>query len=346
MHARDRRRSVVAAAALTILTTLALGACGPTPIGGAAAPGPSDAPLSLVGFAVPKAAHDEAQRAFAATEEGSATTWTTSFGASGDQSRAVASGLDADVVHFSLEGDVTRLVDAGIVADTWDDGTHAGIISTSVVVLVVREGNPKNIRGWDDLVRDDVTIVTPNPGSSGSARWNILGAYGAALADGGTPTSAEAYLRDFFNHVVALPGSGRDATTAFTSGTGDVLISYENEAILARQQGESFEYVVPEATLLIENPGAVTKDADPRGQRYLDFVLSPAGQRIFASKGFRPVTDVADITVAGANEPGAPFPVPSHLFTVDDLGGWTAVNAQFFADDGLVTRIQQELGAS
>lgn len=345
MHARARRRNAVTAAALTILTTLALAACSPAPIGGAAAPGTSDAPLSLVGFAVPKAAHDEAQKAFAATEAGSATTWTTSFGASGDQSRAVANGLDADVVHFSLEGDITRLVDAGIVADTWDDGPHAGMISTSVVVLVVREGNPKNIRGWADLVRDDVTIVTPNPGSSGSARWNILGAYGAALADG-TPESAEAYLRDFFGHVVALPGSGRDATTAFTSGTGDVLISYENEAILARQQGEAFDYVVPDATLLIENPAAVTEGADPRGQRYLDFVFSPAGQQIFASKGFRPLTDAPGLTVEGANDPSAPFPMPPHLFTIADLGGWSAVNAKFFADDGLVTRIQQELGTS
>ena len=346
MHARDRRRSAATATAVALLTMLALSACSPTPIGGAAAPGPSDAPLALVGFAVPKAAHDEAQKAFAATEAGSGTSWTTSYGASGDQSRAVANGLDADVVHFSLEGDVTRLVDAGLVADTWDDGEHKGIISDSVVVLVVREGNPKNIHGWDDLLRDDVSIVTPNPGSSGSARWNILGAYGSVVANGGTEADGEAYLRTFFDNVAALPGSGRDATTAFTSGTGDVLISYENEAILARQQGETFEYVVPDATLLIENPAAVLVDADPRGQKYLDFVLSPAGQTIFASKGFRPVVDVGDITVEGANDPARPFPAPSKLFTIADLGGWSDVNAKFFADDGLVTRIQQEKGTS
>jgi len=346
VHARDRRRSAATALAVATLTTLALGACSPAPVGGAAAPGPSDAPLSLVGFAVPKAAHDEAQKAFAATEAGSGTTWTTSYGASGDQSRAVANGLAADVVHFSLEGDVTRLVDEGLVDETWDDGEHKGVISDSVVVLVVREGNPKGIDGWDDLLRDDVTIVTPNPGSSGSARWNILGAYGAVLADGGSEAEAEAYLRAFFDHVVALPGSGRDATTAFTSGTGDVLISYENEAILARQQGETFEYVVPGATLLIENPAAVLKGADPRGQKYLDFVLSPEGQAIFASKGFRPVVDVGDVTVEGANDPAHPFPEPAELFTIADLGGWPDVNAKFFGDDGLVTRIQQEQGAS
>ncbi len=345
MDARDRRRSATTATAVAILTTLALGACSPEPIGGAAAPGTSDAPLSLVGFAVPKAAHDEAQKAFAATAPGDGTTWTTSYGASGDQSRAVASGLDADVVHLSLEGDLTRLVDAGLVADTWDDGPHAGILSTSIVVLVVREGNPKNIRGWDDLVRDDVSVVTPNPGSSGSARWNILAAYGAAVADG-TEADGETYLRNLFDHVAALPGSGRDATTAFTSGTGDVLLSYENEAILARQQGETFEYVVPDATLLIENPAAVTKDADPRGQQYLDFVHSPAGQKIFASNGFRPLVDVGDLSVDGANDPADPFPAPSNLFTIADLGGWSDVNARFFADDGLVTRIQQEKGTS
>ncbi|PFG37164.1 sulfate transport system substrate-binding protein [Flavimobilis soli] len=331
--------------ALAALTATALSACGPEPLNASTSGDAASTQLSLVGFAVPKAANDAAQAAFAKTDAGAGTTWTTSYGASGDQSRAVESGLDADYVHFSLTGDVTRLVDAGLVDESWDDGEHKGIVSDSVVVLVVREGNPKNIQGWDDLVRDDVSIVSPNPGSSGSARWNILAAYGSVLAKGGTEAEATEYLTKFFENVAALPGSGRDATTAFTSGTGDVLISYENEAILARQNGETFDYVVPAETLLIENPAAVLKDADPKAKAYLDFVLTAEGQKEFAAKGFRPLVDVGPIEVEGANDPKNPFPEPEKLLTIaDDFGGWSETNAKFFGDDGLVTKIQQETG--
>ena len=175
-------------------------------------------------------------------------------------------------------------------------------------MLVVREGNPKGITGWDDLVETTSSIVTPNPGSSGSARWNILAAYGSVIAAGGTEQEATAYLAKLFGNVVTLPGSGRDATTAFLGGIGDVLISYENEAILARQQGDDFDYIVPDTTLLIENPGAVTIDADPQAQAYLDFVLSPEGQAAFASVGFRPIDGTAVTGVEGANDPTRSVP--------------------------------------
>lgn len=334
---------------LAALTAVVISACAPSAVGGGDASTQASGPattLSIVGFAVPKAANDAAQAAFTETEAGSGVTWATSYGASGDQSRAVANGLEADFVHFSLTGDVTRLVDAGIVAEDWNAGANKGIISDSVVVLVVREGNPKNITGWADLVRDDVKIVTPNPGSSGSARWNILGAYGSVLAAGGDDAAGEDYLRKFFANVEALPGSGRDATTAFTSGTGDVLISYENEAILARQNGEKFEYVIPDSTLLIENPAAVTVEAKPQAKAYLDFVLSAEGQKIFATKGFRPVDgSPVEGPIEGANDPQNPFPAPKTLQTIEEtFGGWKAVNEKFFGDDGLVTKIQTETG--
>lgn len=332
--------------ALAALTAMALSACGPDPVGASdASTDAGSTTLNLVGFAVPKAANDAAQAAFAKTDAGAGTTWSTSYGASGDQSRAVEAGLDADYVHFSLEGDVTRLVKAGLVAEDWNAGEHGGIVSDSVVVLVVREGNPKNIQGWQDLVRDDVSIVSPNPGSSGSARWNILAAYGSVLANGGTDDDATEYLTKFFDNVAALPGSGRDATTAFTSGTGDVLISYENEAILARQNGETFDYIVPDETLLIENPAAVLKDADPKAKAYLDFVVTPEGQKEFAAKGFRPLVDVGDIEVEGANDPKNPFPAPAKLLTVaKDFGGWSATNDKFFSETGIVTTIQAKSG--
>lgn len=317
-----------------------------------ASPWTSSAPtttLHLVGFAVPKEANNAIQAKFAQTDAGRGVVWQESYGASGDQSRAVVNGLAADYVNFSLEGDVKRLVDAGLVDENWKNGPNKGIVSDSVVVLVVPKGNPKSIRDWSDLTKAGVRIVTPNPASSGSARWNIVAAYQQVISQGGTEAQAEEYLTAFFRNVVALPGSGRDATNAFLQGTADVLISYENEAILARQSGEDFEYVVPESTLLIENPGAVTKTADPKAQAYLDFVLSSEGQVEFAKKGFRPVTAGVEIPeVPGANDPKNPFPQQAKLFTInDDLGGWSAVNKKFFTETtGLVPRIQQQTGKS
>lgn len=307
--------------------------------------------LNLVGFAVPKAGNNAAQAAFAKTEAGKGVTWKESYGASGDQSRAVADGLAADYVHFSLAPDVTRLVDAGKVDDTWADGPNKGIVTDSVVVLVVREGNPKKIKGWDDLVKPGVGIVTPNPGSSGSARWNILAAWQHVIADGGSDADATKFMKAFFGNVKALPGSGRDATTAFQGGTGDVLISYENEAILARQSGEKIDYVVPDDTLLIENPAAVIKGADPRAQKFLDYVLTPEGQENYVQKGFRPLSSVSGVkvgTVDGANDPSNPFPTPAKLWTIDgDFGGWEAVNAKFFDEDnGIFTQLIADSGKS
>jgi sulfate/thiosulfate-binding protein len=207
------------------------------------------AELSIVGFAVPQAANQAVQAAFAETEAGAGVTWTESYGASGDQSRAVESGLPADYVHFSLSSDVTRLVDAGLVDETWADGENGGTVTSSVVVIAVRPGNPKNIDSWDDLIQPGVEIVTPNPGSSGSARWNILAAWGSVIADGGSEQDAIGYTTALFNNIVSLPGSGREATSAFLAGTGDVLLSYENETILARQEGSELDYFVPDSTL-------------------------------------------------------------------------------------------------
>jgi sulfate transport system substrate-binding protein len=255
--------------------------------------------------------------------------------------------LKADYVHFSLEGDITRLVKGGLIADDWNAGANKGIVSTSVVAIAVRPGNPKGIKGWDDLIASGVKIVTPNPGSSGSARWNILAAYGHILAKGGTDDDATAYLTAFFKNTVALPGSGRDATTAFLAGTGDVLLSYENEAILARQSGSDLDYLIPDQTLLIQNPAAVLKDANPRAKAFLDFVISDAGQTEYVNKGFRPLNStLKGIQVKGANDPANPFPTPAKLLTIDtDFGGWTAASTKFFdPDKGIVTLVQQATG--
>ena len=307
--------------------------------------------LSLVAYSVPKAADGALEKAFAKTNPGSGVTWKQSYGASGDQSRAVVGGLKADVVHFSLAPDITRLVDEGLVDKSWDQNANKGILSTSVVAIVVRKGNPKHIESFADLAKPGIGIVTPNPGSSGSARWNILAAYQSVIANGGSEADAEAYLKKVFANVKALPGSGRDATTAFQGGTGDVLLSYENEAIFARQSGEAVDYVVPKQNLLIENPAAVTTKAAPEAKKFLDFAISPEGQGIYAQYGFRPVASVQGVdvgTVKGANDPANPVPTIDELFTIDKtFGGWEAVNTKFFDEkNGIITKIIAESGKS
>lgn len=334
------RNTFKAAVATSVTGILALGlsACG-----GSSEAGASDS-LSIVGYSVPEVSNEAIAKEWAATKEGRGVRLETSYGASGDQSRAVESGLDADYVHFSLATDVTRLVDAGLVDEDWKDDRFGGTVSRSVVSFVVRTGNPKNIQGWDDLVKPGVEIITPNPGSSGSARWNILAAWGHVTGNGGSEDEAKAFVTKLIENTIALPGSARDATTSFNSGNGDVLISYENEAILARQNGEEFDYVVPDDTLRIDNAGAVLSDADPKATDWLEFVQSKKGQEQFAKFGFRPLVDVGNITVEGANDPKDPFPEPKKLLTIDDdFGGWDEAADKFFDEEnGIIPAILAE----
>jgi sulfate transport system substrate-binding protein len=302
--------------------------------------------VNVVGYSVLEQANEGVIKAFNETDAGKGVEVKGAYGASGDQSRAVAAGQDADEVHLSLEPDVTRLVDEGIVADDWKDNSTNGNCTESIVVMVVKSGNPEHISSWADLAKPGVGIVTPNPASSGSAKWNMLAAYGSVLADGGSDADAQAYMKKFLANVVAFPDSGRDATTAFTSGTGDVLLSYENEAILARQSGTDFDYVVPDSTLLIENSCALTKDASNDAKAFMDFQKSAEGQKLYAETGYRPLVDVGDVEVEGANDPSNPFPEPKKLLTMDDdFGGWDAANTKYFDEnDGILTKLQAEAG--
>lgn len=335
---KHRIRAIRAAAAV-IAAGLALSACSS---GGGTGPGGEAVTLNIVGFAVPEAANKAIAAEWNKTEAGKGVRFQTSYGASGDQSRAVVSGLKADYVHFSVSSDVTRLVDAKLVDASWDDGPTKGIVSSSVVVLAVRKGNPKGIKGWDDLIKPGIGIVTPNPASSGAARWNALAAWGHIASNGGSDAQAQDFVTKLFNNVVALPGSGRDATTAFLGGTGDVLLAYENEAILATQAGEKFDWVLPDTTLLIENPGAILTNAHPKAKDWLDFVLSPAGQRQFALKGFRPIVSGVDTKgVQGALDQNNPFPAPKKLLTVEkDFQSWSALSKKFFDEkEGIIVKI-------
>lgn len=339
MHrARARRVAAIAASSVVGLGLTACSASMPEGDGGSGAAGK----VAIVGFSVLKPGYDAVATAFKATPAGKNVRVSQSFGPSGSQSKAVASGQPAGFVGFSLEPDMSKLVPEFVDA-SWDKGKSNGIGTTSVVVIVVRPGNPQHIRGWDDLTKPGVKIVTPNPATSGSAKWNILAAYSHGLLAGGSKADARSYLAKFFAHVVSKPDSGADATTAFLAGTGNVLISYENEAIAAKQAGKNLDYVVPSDTFKIQNPVAVTKSAPAAAKRFLAYVQSAAGQKVLASKGFRPLDSAAvPSKVMGANDPTHPYPTVTTLETIDDLGGWSKVDTDFFGPDhGIVTQIEK-----
>jgi sulfate/thiosulfate transport system substrate-binding protein len=342
---RARTRSAAAAAA-TLVGAVALAACGGSEGGGgeATAVGGASGQVALVAYSTPQEVYESSiQPAFQAGEAGSGISFRNSFGSSGDQSRAVEAGQPADLVHLSLEPDMTRLVDAGLVGDDWRSGEHKGILQDSVVSLLVREGNPEEITGWDDLVRDDVEVLTPNPFTSGGARWNIMAIYGSQLEQGKSEKEALDFVRDVLENTSVQDKSAADALATFLSGKGDVLISYENEAFRARESGEEVEYTVPDETLLIETPVAVTGNAEnPEGaEAFLEYLYGPEGQQGFADAGYRPV----DAKVLEENRDK--FPDPPGLFTIEDLGGWEKVSTDFFdPDDGSIAEINRELGQS
>jgi sulfate/thiosulfate transport system substrate-binding protein len=294
--------------------------------------------LTLVAYTTPREVYEVVIPAFQKTPEGDGVSFEQSYGASGEQSRAVEAGLPASIVAFSLEPDVTRLVDAGLVEDGWADGQHKGMVSESVVVFGVRKGNPKGIRDWDDLVREGVEVITPNPFTSGGARWNVMAAYGAKRQAGASHDEAVAFVTDLFEHVSVQDKSARDALQTFVGGKGDVLISYENEAITAQQKGEELDYVVPDATILIENPIAVTKDAPAAAQGFVDYLRTDAAQRVFAEKGYRSIKDEL------VDEER--YPTPKQLFEIGEYGGWEQVMKDWFdRDGGIMADIQRQVGA-
>lgn len=284
--------------------------------------------LDLYAFSVAKAAFEAVLPAFAASPSGSGVLVNASYGASGDQSRKVAAGASADLVSFSVEPDVTRLVDAGLVAPSWNAGAYHGVPFGSVVVFVVRKGNPKGIHDWDDLLRPGVEVMTPNPFSSGSAKWNLLAPYAVKSEGGRKPAQGLAYLRSLVTeHVKTQPTSGRIATESFVQGTGDVLLSYENEAIFTEKAGEAVEHLIPPQTFRIDNPVAVLSQAGHRTQAaaLVDFLFTPQAQELLAAAGFR----VPDASVMARHM--SSLPPPDKLWTIADLGGWKTVDTTLFA---------------
>lgn len=306
--------------------------------GGSAAPN-DGARVSLVAFSTPREAYEELIPVFQKTEEGTGVEFDQSYGSSGEQSRAIEGGLPTDFTHLALEPDVTRVVDADLVDGDWKSGEHGGMLTTSTVALVVRTGNPKKITGWDDLTKDGIEVVTANPFTSGGARWNLIAAYGAWTRAGDSHEEALDKLEQLLRNTPVQSKSAREALQVFTSGKGDVMISYEQEAIQGEAAGEDYEHFVPDSTILIENPAAVisTSQNSDAARAFLDFLYTTEAQDIFASFGYRPVVEGAGADVE--------FPTPKDLFTIEDVGGWDTVMTEFFdRENGHVADINKRLG--
>ena len=330
--ARRTRRRIAAVGTLALSASALM-------LGALPAGAQSGGSVSLVAYSTPKPAYSVLATDFAKTKAGAGVVVSPSFGPSGTQATSVVDGLPADLVNFSLEPDIAKLVKAGLVSSAWNKGKTKGMVTNSIVSFVVRPGNPKHITTWADLVKSGVGVITPNVFSSGSAKWNIMAAYGAQLALGKTPAQAQQYLSKLLHNAVAQPSSASAALQTFLSGQGDVLLDYEDDALYAKSKGEPVTIVTPPQTILIQNPIAVTKTASPAAKAFLAYLISPAGQTVWGQQGYRPVLP----SVAAKFK----FPKPKTLFTIDHLGGWTKVNKSFFdPQTGVVAKVEQSLGVS
>ena len=314
---------------------------------------PKEVTLTLGAYTVPKDAYQKeiipAFQQYWKEKTGQTVKFEESYVASGAQSRAIAAGFEADIAALSLEKDINRLKEAGFITHDWKNSRARGFVTNSVVVIAYRPGNPKRIQDWDDLKRDDVDVLYPNPKTSGGAMWDINAIYGAGLklSEVKTGKQDKAYARDLLKsiqkRVKAMDKSGRMSVTTFENGIGDALVTYENEALLRQMQGKDFPFIIPEATILIENPVAIVdKNVEKHGNRqvaeaFIKFLYTETAQRAFANYGFRPVDD--DV----AQEFGDKYPVPKYIFYVEYLGGWELIHKEIYGRNGVWTKIIEEI---
>jgi sulfate/thiosulfate transport system substrate-binding protein len=332
-------RTIVQRIALALLALAALAVAATA----TAAPNQKkDTSLAVAAYSIPTSVLPKLEAAYSATAAGNGVKFSNSFAASEVQSKAVAAGLPADIVHFSISTDVDRLADSKLVDKNWAKNKYNGVPSKSVVVFVLRNGNPKHIKSWDDLVKPGVDVVFPNPFSSGGARWDVMAAYGSQLRAGKTPKQAVAYLTQLFKHNVSQDTSGRNALNTFLAGKGDVLLTYESDAKLAQAQGKPVYYLIPKATLQIETPVAALNTGNKaEAQKFVNWLYTPAAQTIWAQNGFRP----SDLNVFRKFK--KEFPPRPQLFKIGYVGGWNKVNTTFFdPTNGIIAKIEQSLGVS
>ena len=338
-----------------ITLSLAVASCGSgttnnpaaSPGGASPAANKGKVELTLVSFAVTKAAHEAIIPKFVEQwqkEKGQTVTFSQSYGGSGSQTRAVIDGLEADIVHLALALDTAKIEKAGLIQPGWEkEVPNGGIVSKSVAGIVTREGNPKNIKNWEDLSKDGVKLITADPKTSGVARWNFLALWGSVLKTGGDDAKALDFTTKVYKNVPILTKDAREATDVFfKQGQGDALINYENEIILAGQKGEKPTYTIPDVNVSIDNPIAIVdKNVDKHGTRevaeaFVKYLYTPEAQREFAKAGFRPV----DATVAAEPEFAKKYPPVKTLFTAKDLGGWGEIQQKFFDDGAAFDKIQ------
>lgn len=271
-----------------------------------------------------------------------------SYQASGAQARAIIGGFEADIAALSQEADIDKIAEAGLITHDWKSKPNHGMVSNSIVVIAVREGNPKQIHDWPDLARPGVNVLTPDPKTSGGAQWNVNAIYGAALRGyAGVPkddaAAAADFLRSILRNVSVMDKGARESITDFEKGVGDAAITYENEALVGRQAGQSYDYVVPRSTILIQNPVALVDNyVDKHGVRqvaeaFIEFLWSHETQRAYARYGLRPVDSVV------LQETKTTYPVVEDLWTIDFLGGWKSVSKDIYGPQGIYTRVLSEL---
>ncbi|MDH6061442.1 sulfate ABC transporter substrate-binding protein [Chrysosporum bergii ANA360D] len=305
--------------------------------------------LTFVSYAVTRSAYKKIIPLFVEQwreKTGQTVTFGQSYGGSGSQTRAVIDGLEADIVALALSADTLQIQNAGLIKPGWEKKTPNGdgIVHRSVGVIITRQGNPKNIKTWNDLARDDVSVVTANPKTSGGARWNYMALWGNVTQTGGTEKQAQDFVTKVYSNARVLPRDAREATDAFfVQKQGDALINYENEVILAQQQGQNLPYLVPDINISIDSPIAVVDSyVDQRGTRevaeaFVQFLFTPQAQREFAKAGFRPV--IPEIAAEFADT----YPQISTLFTIQNFGGWNQVTPQFFGDGGIFDNTQANI---
>ncbi len=313
------------------------------------------APIKLIlgAYTTPREAYGELIPIFAKQwkeKTGQEVTFEESYLGSGAQSRAIVEGFEADVAALSLDGDIQKIADAGLITHDWHTLPHNGMVSSSIVAFAVRKGNPKNIHDWADLAQPGLQILTPNPKTSGGAQWNILALFGAALRGKikGVPANDEKAATDFLKsvlkNVTVFDKGARESITNYETGTGDVAITYENEVLVGQQAGKDYELVIPASTILIENPvSVVDKYVDKHGTRavaeaFVQFLFTKEAQQVFAKHGLRSL----DPDVAAATK--SQYPPVTDLFTIkDQFGGWAQATPKYFGDDGIYSKAITEI---
>src|SRR5215831_10380925 len=312
--------------------------------------------LILGGYTTPREAYGKAVipafQAFWKNKTGQDVEFQESYQGSGAQSRAIIGGFEADIAALSLEGDIDKIADAGLITHDWKSAPNRGMVSTSIVVIAVRAGNPKDIRDWVDIARPGLNVLTPDPKTSGGAQWNINALYGAALRGFAgvakdDKAAAQEFLKNALRNVSIMDKGARESITTFEKGVGDAAITYENEVLVARQSGQNYDYVVPHSTILIENPVAlIDKNVDKHGVRevaeeFMKFLYTEEAQRGYAKYGLRPV-----VPTAVSAETLAQFPKVEDLWKIDYLGGWKKVSEEIYGPQGVYSKIGEELQKS